>query len=517
MSQSRPDLDAALQPDDPRIRAQLLSMIVQYLEDSGLYASALNLRDEVRYKVACDVARSKQLVRIRGAVVTGDWTNMEHFTAKLCTNPSLLYRVLRHRFYELLAQGDTATALQFLATRLREHRVHEDVPGDFDRLCLTIVEAASPSQSAQLPDVQESRTQILAAIDRELKACTTPLIEQAPPPKRLLQVLGQAVEFQFGKFPPSAPVETLIRDYHPPVVPAPGSVALPRVHRGSVRSLAFVPGTNTLLSGSCDRTVVVWDTANKQKLGRLKGHEGRVWTIAAGRENAVTGSSDGTVRLWSVSEKTELAVFRGHEGDVYSVAVEGGMRHIVSGGYDQSVIVWDTPTQSAEATLKGHSGSVTAVLVDRSGKTIVSGGNDLTLQLWDARSCLATGQLTPILREVTSLSADSTFTRILAATQDNTNRIWDLRMTDSVVVLKGHQNSSKHFVKARFGPGDKTVIGGSDDGKIYIWDAATGQQINTLRAHAMGVFDIAWSSHSHCFASCGEDTDVLLWGPSAIQ
>ena len=516
MSQSRPDLDAALQPDDPHIRAQLLSMIVQYLEDSGLYASALNLRDEVRYKVSRDVARSKQLVRLRSAVVSGDWTQMEHFTAKLCTNPSLLYRVLRHRFFELLAQGDTTTALQFLATRLREHRVHEDVPGDFDRLCLTIVEAASPSQSAQLPDVQESRAQILAVIDRELKACTTPLIEQAPPPKRLLEVLGQAVEFQFGRFPPQEPVETLISDYHPSVVPAHESVALPQVHRGKVRSLAFVPGTNTLLSGSCDKTVVVWDTASRQKLGKLKGHRGRVWTIAAGKENAVTGSSDGTVRLWSIGEKSELAVFRGHEGDVYSVDVESGMRHIVSGGYDQSVIVWDTPTQAAETTLKGHSGSVTAVLVDPSGKTIVSGGNDLTLQLWDARSCLATGQLAPILREVTSLSADSTFTRIVAATQDNTNRIWDLRMTDKVVVLKGHQNSSKHFVKARFGPGDKTIIGGSDDGKIYIWDAITGQQIDRMRAHPMGVFDIVWSSHSHSFASCGEDTNVLLWGPRAL-
>ena len=516
MSRSRPDLNAALNPDDPKIRSELLSMIVQYLEDSGLYASALNLRDEVRFRAAKDFTRTKQLIKLRSAVTSGDWSQIDHITTGLCMNTSLFYRVLRHRFYELLAQGDAPTALQFLATKVKEHRVYEDVPGDFDRLCLTIVEAASPSQSPHLPDVQESMTQILASIDRELEALTTPLIEQAPPEKRPTNPLGQAVKFQFGSFPPGEQVQTLIGDYHPSVMPGKGPTKLPQVHRGSVRSLAFVPGSNTLLSGSSDKTVVVWDTAAREKVGKLKGHDGRIWALAAGKDCAVTGSSDGTVRLWSIHDKAQLGVFLGHVGDVYSVDIENGMRHIVSGGYDETVIIWDAQAQVAEAKLEGHSGAVTAVLFDPSGKTIVSGGTDLTLQLWDARSCLATTQLTPILGEVTSLSADATFTRILAATKDNTNRIWDLRMTDNVILLKGHQNSWKHFVRARFGPGDKTVVGGSDDGRIYVWDVVTGQVIDKKTAHPMGVFDVVWSSHSHWFASCGEDNTVLLWEPCSV-
>ncbi|OHT14240.1 WD repeat protein [Tritrichomonas foetus] len=513
---SRPDLKTALHPDDPCIKSEILSMIVQYLEDSKYYASALNLRDEIRFQCAQNTHRGKQLAKLRGSITSGDWTAIENLTADLCANPQLLYTILRHRFYELLLQGDTTTALQFLSTRLREYRSHEDVPGDFDRLCLLVVEAASPSQIPQLPDLEESIRQIINAIDQELGKCDTPFIEKSPPPHRLIELIKQAVTFQYGTFPPDKPIQTLISDFEPPVIPTGKAIALPTVHSLAVKSLAFVPGSNLLLSGSNDKTVCLWSAATKKCVGRLNGHNGRVWSIAASEKHAVTSSSDSTVKLWSLHEQKEKATFRGHTGDVYCVDIENGDRHIVSGGYDQSIVVWDSPTEVAETILKGHSGAVTAVQFDNTGKLVVSGGADLTVQLWDVRSYLATIQLAPVLSEVTSLSADKSFTHILAATKDSTNRIWDLRKTDSVVLLKGHSNASKHFVRARYGPDDKTVIGGSDDGKIYCWDAESGKVVDKMRAHPMGVFDVVWSSHAHMFASCGNDNNVLLWEPKPV-
>jgi WD40 repeat protein len=341
------------------------------------------------------------------------------------------------------------------------------------------------------------------------------LIEKAPPEHRLLDLLQQAVSFQFGNFPPRDPISSLVTDFRPSVVPSRESVRLPVQHTGNVKALAFIPGTNTLLSGSTDHSMCAWDVSEMRYLGRLAGHEGRIWSIATGGDFAATGGGDGTVRLWSVGGITSnlRAIFNGHQGDVYSVDVEPGGTRIVSGGCDQSIMIWDGSTQSPEACLKGHSESVTAVLFAGSGQTVISGGNDLTVQLWDIRSCLATEQLTPVLGEVSSLAVDSGFTKILAATRDNTNRIWDRRMNAPVVMLKGHRNASRHFVRARFGPDDQTVIGGSDDGKIYCWNARTGEIIDVIPAHPKGVFDMVWNSHGHCFASCGDDTNIIIWSP----
>ncbi|KAH0787986.1 WD repeat protein [Histomonas meleagridis] len=508
---ARPDLEAALQKDDSHIKNEVLSMIVQYLEDSGLYASALNLRDEVRHKVARSTLSRKQLVKLRDAITLGNWEEIDQITTDLCMKPTLLYCILRHRFYELLVQGDTVTALQFLATRLKEFQSKEDKPGDFDHLCALLVEASSPSQSTQLPDVELSKQEILKKIDTELGNRAAPYIEKTLPEHRLIDVLQQAVKFQCGDFIPKDPIESLITDFQPSVIPGGRPIKLPIYHTSNVKALTFVPGTNILLSGSSDKSILMWSAASKEKIGELKGHHGRVWALAAKEDCAASASSDGTVKFWTVSLKKEAASFSGHNGDVYSVDIENSRQHIVSGGYDQSVIVWDASTQIPEITLKGHTGAVTSVLFNPDGRTVLSGGNDLTIQLWDVRSYLAIAQLSPVLGSVASLSADSTFTHILAATRDSTNRIWDLRNPDNVMVLKGHQNSTRHFVRAHFGPNDKSVIGGSDDGKIYCWDASNGKVIETLGAHNAGVFDVVWSSHAHCFASCGNDTSVLLW------
>ena len=516
MCEERPDLNVAMKPDNPRIRNEILSMIVQHLEDSGYISAALNLRDEMRLKIAKDSARNRLLLKLRVAIKSGDWNQIEPLTAELASSPKLLYSILRHRFFELLSTGDTSTALQFLSTRLREYKAHEDPPNDFDNLCMILVDAASPSQTPQLPEISDSLTRIINTIDSELLAADSPIVEQELPEHRLMDLLQLAVKFQIGNFELKSQIKSLATDFQPAAIPHNKSTTLPVGHKASVKSLAFVPGTSTLLSGSSDKTVCVWSLAKLDKVAELPGHRGRVWSIAAGNDIAATACSDGVVRLFNVPEATQIGEFHGHRGDVYTVDTDFQGRHIVSGGYDQSVIIWDAPTQAPETTLKGHGGAVTAVLFDPTGKIVVSGGKDLTVQLWDVRSYLATMQLAPVLGEVTGLSADPSFTRILAATKDSTNRIWDLRMTDSVMLLKGHNNSTKHFVRARFGPTGQTVIGGSDDGKIYCWDATTGKIIDKVRANHTGVFDVVWSTHAHMFASCGDEEIIHLWEPKAL-
>jgi WD40 repeat protein len=319
------------------------------------------------------------------------------------------------------------------------------------------------------------------------------------------------VLFQYGQFPPAVPASTLLADFRPSVLPS--RARAPLGAAASVKALAFVDGGATLLAGAGER-VGVWAASSGEHCGDLTGHTARVWSVAVAGQTAATGSADGTVRLWSVADRTQIAVLAGHAGDIYSVDVVG--RRVVSGGCDQAVVVWDAETGAPEATLKGHSEAVTAVLIGAGGSVVVSGGSDLSVQLWDVRSGLVAAQLAPVLGEVTGLAADAAFARVIAATRDNTNRVWDLRMSDAVRLLRGHRNAQKHFVRARFGPDERTVIGGSEDGRIWCWDASSGAVIEKIAAHSGGVYDVVWSSHGHCFASCGEDPGILLWSPRGL-
>ena len=67
-------------------------------------------------------------------------------------------------------------------------------------------------------------------------------------------------------------------------------------HAGRVASVAFSPDGQRLASGSRDQTVKIWDSATGKELFALKGHAGcghRAWrsarTASAWRRRALTG------------------------------------------------------------------------------------------------------------------------------------------------------------------------------------------------------------------------------------
>lgn len=67
-----------------------------------------------------------------------------------------------------------------------------------------------------------------------------------------------------------------------------------------MRPVAFSPDGRTLLSGSSDRTIRLWDVSREEPLRTLAGHEG--WVFAAefsphGRLIASAGG-DETIKIW---------------------------------------------------------------------------------------------------------------------------------------------------------------------------------------------------------------------------
>ena len=161
-------------------------------------------------------------------------------------------------------------------------------------------------------------------------------------------------------------------------------------HRAAVLSVALSGDGKTLVSGSEDKTVKVWDVGTGQERATLKGHTAPVWSVALSGDGKtlVSGSYDTTVKVWDVVTGQERATLKGHAGPVTSVALSGDGKTLVSGSYDTTVKVWDVVTGQERATLKGHAGLVTSVALSGDGKTLVSGSVDTTVKVWD----VVTGQ-----------------------------------------------------------------------------------------------------------------------------
>ena len=96
-------------------------------------------------------------------------------------------------------------------------------------------------------------------------------------------------------------------------------------HANSVASVAFSPDAKSVVSGSVDRTVRLWDAATDAPLQTLEGHSHLVRSVAFSSDgkSVVSGSVDRTVRLWDVAMGAPLQTLEGHANSVASVAFTG--------------------------------------------------------------------------------------------------------------------------------------------------------------------------------------------------
>jgi WD40 repeat protein/tetratricopeptide (TPR) repeat protein len=76
-----------------------------------------------------------------------------------------------------------------------------------------------------------------------------------------------------------------------------------------------------------------------------------------------------------------------------------------------------------------------------------------------------------------------------------------------LTTFRGH-NGGVH--SCAWSPDGKRLASGGDDGAVKIWNAATGQEIFTLRGH-QGVRCVDWSADGKRLASGGSDRTVRIW------
>lgn len=135
-----------------------------------------------------------------------------------------------------------------------------------------------------------------------------------------------------------------------------------------------------VVAGCLNGSLCIWDLKNK-KTASVKGHADAIRTITLfDDQTLITGSSDKTLRLWDIDSWKCLRVFRGHSQSVHSVT-KIDEKYIVSGSADKTIRLWDVQAGVCIHTLTGHTDFLTALLAKNNGD-IVSASDDNSLRLW---------------------------------------------------------------------------------------------------------------------------------------
>lgn len=102
--------------------------------------------------------------------------------------------------------------------------------------------------------------------------------------------------------------------------------------------------TGTTLAAVDDWAVALFDVPKRQPRAAVKGHTGRVTSLAFSPDGAtlVTGSWDQTVRLWDAATGAERMTLAWPVGKVTALAFAPDGSRIAAGGDGGAVVVWDT-------------------------------------------------------------------------------------------------------------------------------------------------------------------------------
>src|SRR6266851_1717169 len=157
-------------------------------------------------------------------------------------------------------------------------------------------------------------------------------------------------------------------------------------HAAEVFSVAISPDGQTLVSGSWDNTIKVWELSTGKLIRTLTGHADAVWSVAISPDGQtlVSGSIDKTIKVWELSTGKLVRTLTDHAAEVWSVAISPDGQTLVSGSWDKTIKVWELSTGKLMRTLTDHEDEVWSVAISPDGQTLVSGGQDNTIKVWGA-------------------------------------------------------------------------------------------------------------------------------------
>ena len=165
------------------------------------------------------------------------------------------------------------------------------------------------------------------------------------------------------------------------------------------------------------------------------------------------------------------------------------------------------------ATLTGHSHDVKSIAFHYRGTSrFISGSSDTTVRIWSGN--LAYQRRVTHTDWIESVALRPGYYEFNAGSLEGGKvRSWDPRTGNRLYSYDS--GGSDYFLSLAFRPDGERLAGGSDEHKIFIWDARPEPRgrPRTLRGHTGSVNSVAWSPDGSILASGSDDGTVRLWNP----
>jgi len=236
-------------------------------------------------------------------------------------------------------------------------------------------------------------------------------------------------------------------------------------HTSSVTSLVFSSDGISLVSGSNDTTVKLWDVQTGGVIKTFSGHTHWVLSvsISADHTRIASGSKDKTIRLWDI-QRGECHHTMWEQGSVYHVCFSPTNPQYLLSRSNDKITRWDISNHKSPLT---YDGSCVAFSPDGT-QFVMCNGAVVTIQNSDSRVIMARFYVADSSTYCCCFSPDC---RLVAVAVGNIAYIWDITNLDPHLVetFIGHTS----LITSLVFPSPTSLISASEDKLVKFWQIGT--------------------------------------------
>ncbi|QDU25790.1 Chromosome partition protein Smc [Anatilimnocola aggregata] len=251
-----------------------------------------------------------------------------------------------------------------------------------------------------------------------------------------------------------------------------------------IQSLKFSPDNKLLASGGF-RTVKLWRKPEAAKALDLAGLETAARSLATSVDGkwAAIGEENGKVRIFEIATGKVAKTLEGHSAAATGVAFTADSTNLVTGSQDKTFRVWNIADQKELAKIETPA-PVNAVALVAEGKQIAAGGADNIIRLYalpDAQPAEAPKplfELTGHTQPVTSLATIGTGATLLSGSKDGNLKIWDVATGKATAKPMAHGTPIESIAVRADG---KRFVSVSSNNTARIWNADDQKQVAEMK------------------------------------
>ena len=259
---------------------------------------------------------------------------------------------------------------------------------------------------------------------------------------------------------------------------------------------------NTIVVGSLGGDIIILNAITGSQIAVLSGHTGSVNSVTYSSDGVslVSGSNDRTVRLWDVQTGGVDKTFHGHTQGVCSVSISADYTRIASGSWDHTICLWDIQRGECYCILKQEDKTEYVSFCPTDPQYLLSICNNKVWQ-WDING----HQAGPTYNgSCVSFSPDGT--QFVSYYKEAIT----VRNSSSGVIETEFQAVNSNIEYCCFSPDGRVIAAASHD-TVYIWDI-TSLEPHSFKAitHISRINSLAFSSPSS-LVSASYDESIKFW------